>query len=368
MLAPLVTALQTAPRVEALQRLGDISGVYVPARYRASYRDGVQALAADGAPAQVSRAVVRDLDAWPTHSRVLTDETEFGRMFLMEISRGCGRGCSFCAADRIYRPVRLRSRGPLLDTAREGLKHRDTVGLVAAAVSDYPRIEDLCHSILAEGSRVAVASLRADSATPELIAALAASKVQTITLAPEAATERLRRAVHKSIGDAHYLTTARLAAEHDIRRLRLYFMVGLPTESDDDVRAIPGFVRTLQRETGMSRVTVSAGPFVPKPHTPLERAPMLPIAETRRRMGIIRRGLAAEPWAELVLESPNEAFIQAALSRGDRRIGEVVCRVAETRGGFGDWIAAFRDEGLDPEWFALRERMREEPLPWGHIG
>lgn len=368
MLAPLVEALKAGNKQAALRQLSAVPGAYVPSYYEARYDDGVQALLAGNAPGQIPRAVTPDLDAWPTHSRVLTDETEFGHMFLMEISRGCGRGCSFCAADRIYRPVRLRSRQALLETARAGLKVREMVGLIAAAVSDYPHVDELCQGILAEGGRVAVASLRADSATPELVDALAASKVQTITLAPEAATERLRRAVHKFIRDEDYLRTARLAAERGIRRLRLYFIVGLPTETEDDVHAIPAFVRALRKESGMGRVTVSAGPFVPKPHTPLERAPMLPVAEARRRMGIIRRGLAGEPWAEISLESANEAFIQAVLSRGDRRVGEVACRVAETRGGFGDWLAAFREEGLDPEGFALRERPHDEPLPWGHVG
>ncbi len=362
----------TAGKGDLLERLAQLPGCYVPSLYRPQHHsDGTLAglEPAAGAPARIGRLWTRDLDAWPTCSRILTPDTEFGRMFLLELSRGCGRGCRFCVASYCYRPVRRRSLGLLLDLARQGLAQRDTIGLLAAAVTDYPQIGELCEGILAMGGKASFASVRADSLTPEIIRCMQASGTRTVTLAPEAGNDRLRQAINKVVGEEQYLAAARLAWEHGIRTLKLYFIVGLPGETDEDVADIAAFVRRVREVAPVPEITVGAGALVPKPGTPFQRAAMLPPQETKRRLQLLRRQLHGERGVSFAFEGANWSFLQGALARGDRRLGEVIGRAAESNpGSYGTWPAAFRQAGLDPAWYAVRERAENEMLPWGHVG
>jgi len=356
-------------RAELLERLSAQPGCYVPTRYRVSYgEDGQPAVAPlPGAQPHVPRLWTRDLDAWPVCSRLLTPATEFGHLFLLELSRGCGHGCRFCVASYCYRPPRRRSLPLLLELARQGLAHRDTVGLLAAAVSDYPQLDQLCSGIISAGGKVTLASLRADCLTPGLMRCLEASGTHSLTLAPEAGTDRLRMVIHKGIGEEDYLRAARLAYQHGVRALKLYFIIGLPTETDEDVAAIPDFVRRLRAAAPLA-LTVSAGPLVPKPGTPFQREAMLPPAQVRARLARIRSALAREPYVDLAFESPTWSFLQGALARGDRRLAPVLLAASQDPGRSAAWLAAFRQHGLDPAWYALRPRPPHEPLPWQHLG
>jgi len=339
-------------RAEVLAEVGGIPGIYVPSR--------------QGGAHTVARQYARPLSDWPTYSRLLTPETEFGEMFLVEVSRGCGRGCKFCVTPACYWPLRWRSAEEVIAAAQIGRQHRDAVGLIGAAVSDHPGIEEIAARIVDLGARVSMSSLRADSVTPALVAALAKSGARSITIAPEAGSERLRAAIGKGITDEQVIGALQMAAAAGIREAKLYFMVGLPGEGEEDVAAIPTLVRTCLRAADLRRITVAAGAFVPKPHTPYEREAMLPVNELSRRLRSIRDELRGEQGLTVSLESANWSYLEEALSRGDRRLGGVIEKADQFGGNLAAWRRAFREVDLAPEEFT-RARGEGEDLPWGFI-
>jgi radical SAM superfamily enzyme YgiQ (UPF0313 family) len=377
----------SSQRREALSGLDQLDGVYVPARDKnvaptgpgrdgdvaptGTRRDKNVARAGDGVSAStgvrtVTRRYVKDLDAWPTHSRVLTRESEFGDLFLVEVSRGCGRACRFCVTPSCYWPLRWRDMNSVLESARPGMEHRNAIGLVGSAVSDHPQIDEIATRVVGMGARLSVSSLRADSVSDALIRALATSGVRSITIAPEAGSERLRDAIGKGIADDEVLDALARASAAGMTEAKLYFMVGLPGETEKDVQAIPAFVRRCIRAAGLSRVTVAAGAFVPKPDTPYEAQGMPPAAELARRLRAVRDELRRERRVRLALESANWGYIEGALSRGDRRLGRVIAAAEEYGGNLAAWRRAFAEADLAPGQFAgpPGDGWRR---PWGFI-
>ncbi|HET7342191.1 MAG TPA: radical SAM protein, partial [Methylomirabilota bacterium] len=240
---------QYRDRASFLDLLVALPGVYVPERYEATYaEDGTlrDVTARDGAPAIVTKRRLRDVNAFRTIAAVKTPNAEYGHMALLEVGKGCGRGCRFCLEGQVYRPVRHRSVAALAETikqlAAEGEKR---IGLVGACVSDYPWIGELLKVVEDSGMELSISSLRADSLTDDLAAALARGGHRTLTIAPEAGTERLRAAIRKAISDAQILAACDLVRAHGIPNLKTYFMIGQPTETDEDVEAIPALARRM---------------------------------------------------------------------------------------------------------------------------
>ncbi len=347
-LPPLLDTLREkigGERSELLAALALLPGLYVPHVHRA--------------PAVVRRAWVRDLDDYPATSIVLTRDTEFGDLYLMEISRGCGRGCHFCLAGRAYRPLRERSVDVLLAQAKEGLRHRERIGLVSAAVSDYSPLDELLAGLADMKARLAVSSLRLDSLSENLARALAESEVQTLTLAPEAGSERLRTFINKRISDDQVFNAVELAAAYQFPQLKLYFMLGLPSESEEDVQAIVDLSLAL-RQRFPRNIIVNLTPFVPKAHTSFQRVAMLPAAIIEERLSHVEGALRPEGIA-VKADSPAWAAVQGVLARGDRQVGQALVRVK--RRSLAAWQRASQRCGLEESDY-LRERSPDEPLPW----
>jgi len=350
-------------------------GIYVPAGYRPTYHDDGTLAALEvepGFPLPVRPAPRADLSIGPTQTEILAPDSEFGGMYLVEVNRGCPRGCRFCAAGFVYRPPRERSGEDLSRQVAAGLTRMDKIGLVGAAVGDSPALKDLCRQIVAAGGGMGLSSLRADKADRELLDLLAASGTRSLALAPEAGSERLRRVINKDLTEDEI--TAAVLAVHDagIPNLRLYFMIGLPTETREDVRDIGRLVKRLlhamvkaaRGRPRLAALTVSLSSFVPKPFTPFQWAAFLGVPELKERQRLVKRELAGVQRVRVHADLPKWSYLQALLSRGDRRAGELL--LAQHRAG-GDWNAVFRASPLNPDFFVLRERGKEELLPWDCI-
>lgn len=359
-----------------LSRLTAIPGIYVPERYDISYQPNgtVAAVTArDGAPSIVAKRRLSDVNRFETISLIKTPNAEYGHMALLEVGKGCGRGCRFCLEGQVYRPVRHRSVATLGATVARIAQSTGErrIGLVGACVSDYPWIGDLLRVVEAQGLELSISSLRADSLTPELVAALARGGHRTLTVAPEAGTERLRRAVRKPISDQQLFTACDLVRQHGIPNLKCYFMLGQPTETAEDVEAITDLThRMLERLRVLDpkgrpfgRLTLSISSFVPKPWTPFQWAPFDGAASLGDKLEVVKRGVR-RLGARVLHENPREAALQALLARGDRRVADFLEHTARLD---GDWRRALREWSGDSEFYTTRERSLDERLPWDHF-
>jgi radical SAM superfamily enzyme YgiQ (UPF0313 family) len=351
-------------RADVLKQLAMIPGLYVPRLYKVQSDNGQigNIVATNGATYPVQRQWLSNLDDFPASSVVLTDDTQFGDMYLMEVSRGCGRGCHFCLAGTAYSPVRHRSPNVLLSVAREGLRHRHLLGLIGASLSDYPHVETLARELLRMGARISVSSLRVDPLPRALLEALAESGTRTLTIAPEAGSERLRRKIRKGISTDDILNAVELAAHYDFPQLKLYFMIGLPTEEEDDISQIVELLRAI-RKRYHRHITANVTPFVPKAQTPFQREAMAPRKVLEDRLNLIRSGLRSIN-VQTTGDSPRWAAVQGVLARGDRHVAEALGMV-EGR-GLSAWRRALQTTGIKPEHY-LRQRSSKEMLPWSII-
>jgi radical SAM superfamily enzyme YgiQ (UPF0313 family) len=362
-------------RTAFLDLVTALEGVYVPGKYDVTYDlDGrLRAVtAANGAPAVIHKRRLRQVDDFETISPVRTPNAEYGHMALLEVGKGCGRGCRFCLEGQIYRPVRHRSVAALKETVTALAKDSPRLGLVGACVSDYPWIGSLLDVVRASGMELSISSLRADSLTEELVASLARGGHRTVTVAPEAGTERLRHVIRKEISDEQLYAACDMIRRHGIPNLKCYFMIGQPTETREDVEAIPRLAaRLLDRLRVLDpagkpfgRLTLSISSFVPKPWTPFQWAPFDRTSSLEEKLLIIKRGVRRFANVRVLHENPREAFLQALLARGDRRVADFLELAAAAE---GDWRRALREWPGNPAFYTTRSRTVDERMPWDHF-
>ena len=376
-----------------LKQVSNISGVYVPEFYEVSYNnDGTvkEIVPNDGVAFPVIKRGVKNLDDayFPVDTIVPSTEIVHDRAVL-ELFRGCFRGCRFCQAGYVNRPVRSRSCEVLIKQGIQSLINSgyDELALLSLSSSDYESIFQLCDGLLdwCQPRRISLSlpSLRADNFSMELMESVQKVRKAGLTFAPEAGSQRLRDVINKNVTENELLDTCRIAFEGGWNGVKLYFMLGLPTETDEDVTAIADLSRAVlnvwkqyaKNKSRGVRLTVSTSCFVPKPHTPFQWEAQVSMAEFTRRVGLLRSALNSKA-ITYSWHSPDQSYIEAALARGDRRMGDVI--EAAWRAGarldswseffsFESWMAAFASCGLDPDFYALRERGRGEVLPWSIV-
>ncbi|MBC8198652.1 MAG: TIGR03960 family B12-binding radical SAM protein [Desulfobacterales bacterium] len=344
----------------------NVPGVYVPCFYKITYnRDGTIC-------SFEPTCDVEDISHIPTCSAILTPHTTFQRTFLIEVSRGCPHGCRFCAAGYIYRPPRFRSLSLLKKCLKHGASLTDRIGLVGAAVSDHPGIIDLCRPAQQMDIRISFSSLRADALAPELISALRQSNVKTATIAPDAGSERMRKVINKNITEEDILKAAETLVLGGIPNLKLYFMIGLPTETEDDVEEIiklcvkikQWFLESSRIKKHIGQITVSLNPFVPKPFTPFQWVAMDDERTLKKKIKRVKDGLKKVANIMVNAESPRHAYIQALFSRGDRKLAKILSMANHNH---GNWAKTLKSTDLNPDFYALRDRALDELLPWDFI-
>jgi radical SAM family uncharacterized protein len=358
-----------------LRKLGEVEGVYVPKFYHVSYaEDGkIEAMNPEpGFPRQVKRRWVREIDRFRTRSSLFTPNTEFKEMALVEVNRGCPRGCRFCAACFVYHPFRSRSLPTLESLAKEGLAEEHRIGLAGTAVSDYPHLLPLCQNILSQQGRISLASLRIDAISDSLVQCLKEGKVQTVAVAPEAGSERLRKLLRKGYKEEEILRAIDILVENGLSQVKCYFLIGLPSETDEDVKAIPDLAKQIRHrilshrkgQKGQWKVVLSVNPFVPKPATPFQWVPLEEVSELKRKLKIIQRGIKGEKGMEMIHDLPKWAYVQALLSKGDRHVGKILMAAHQYE---GDWGKALRETSINPDFYVYRKRELDEIFPWDFI-
>ena len=367
---------KASSREELFARLASARGFYIPSLYDVRYAaDGriERFEPRDGAPAVVKKAAVKATERMdPPSTTIFTPATEFGSRFLVEVVRGCANLCRFCWAGYNYLPVRAFPADRILELAARARSHSSRAGLVSIALCDHPEIERILRGLVDMGYSISPASLRLDDLTEPIVRLLRESGERSITIAPETGSDRLRRAINKTVTNDEILAATGLIFASGIENLKLYYMIGLPTETDDDLTAIRDL--TLQmREVMMrharprgrvGRIVGSVNPLIPKPGTAYQWLPMEDPAITDRKSKRLRQLLAGIDNVYFSIKSERHSYYQALLSLGDRRVAPAIEAAERNR---GNWRAAVAETGIDADFFIFRDRSRDEVLPWDII-
>jgi radical SAM superfamily enzyme YgiQ (UPF0313 family) len=375
----LLRAFQAASgRADLLQRLAAERGFYIPSFYDVNYAEdgtiaGFMPRADVGAPAVVRKAALKTTEAVdPPATSIFTPDTEFGSRFLVEVVRGCANLCRFCWAGYNYLPVRAFPTERILALAEGARQYSSKVGLVSIALCDHPDIEEILTRLSGMGYSISPASLRLDDLTPTIVRLLRESGERSMTIAPETGSDRLRRVINKTITNDEILASAETIFASGVENLKLYFMIGLPTESDEDLIAIRDLTLQLReimlahaRGRGhVGRIVGSVNPLVPKPGTAYQWLPMENDTVIERKIRRMRALTAGIDNVYFNIKSERHSFYQALLSLGDRRVAPVI-EEAERNGG--NWRAAAADAGIDAGFFVFRDRSNDRVLPWDII-
>jgi len=337
-------------RSDLLKSLASLPGVYVPQHH-------------SGKP--VARQWAKNLDDFPVSSAVLTPDTELGNLYLIEVERGCNWGCRFCLVNKAFSPMRYRSLESLVAQAKEGLKYRRRLGLVGPAVSDHPHIEELMTKLSDMGAKLSISSLRVSPLSRIVLRELAKSGARTVTIAPEAGSQRLRQVIKKSISEDDILESMDKLSEGSIRLLKLYFMIGLPTETDEDIEAIINltlrYKDILDRQQAGGRIAATISPFVPKAGTPFQWLPMTRPSILNGRLSRLKKSLTPKG-IKIKAESPAWSQVQGVLARGDASLANVLADIEEI--SLSGWRKAAARHKIDVDFYAHQQWDIKQKLPW----
>ena len=380
-----------------MQRAARIPGTYVPSLYEVSYNDdgtirAVTPRPGSGAPEIVKKALVNDLDSATYPEKLIVPYGEIiHNRIMLEIFRGCTRGCRFCQAGMIYRPIRERSIEHLMQLADNLVSSTgyDEISLMSLSSGDYSCLPELAHQMVerfaAKRVRISLPSQRIDTVLTDTLKETQKVKKTALTLAPEAGTQRLRDVINKGVTEADLIRSVTDAFEQGWSAVKLYFMLGLPTETDEDVLGIADLAQKVracyfsvpkERRAPGLRITVSASVFVPKNDTPFQWAPQLDYDTVVHRQQLLRQALSRVKGVDFKYHAPDLSYIEAVFARGDRRLAEAMeraWRMGCRFDGWSDqfrydlWLKAFEEEGLDPDFYALRPRPTDEMFPWDHL-
>ena len=368
----------TNDREEVYTQLAGRRGFYVPSLYDVRHNDDGTIAAFEpkpgsGAPAVVKKAAVRSAERLdPPATSIFTPDTEFGSRFLIEVVRGCANLCRFCWAGYNYLPVRAFPADRILELAKEARRYSSRAGLVSIALCDHPEIERILTSLLEMGYSISPASLRLDDLTEPIVRLLRQSGERSITIAPETGSDRLRRVINKTVTNDEIVAAADLIFASGMDNLKLYYMIGLPTETDDDLVAIhdltvqmrDAMVRHGRTRGHLGRIVGSVNPLIPKPGTAYQWIPMEDPAVTDRKGKRLRQLLAGLDNVYFNIKSERHSYYQALLSLGDRRVAGAI-EAAERNGG--QWRAAVAESGVDADFYIFRDRSKDKVLPWDII-
>lgn len=351
----------SSDRNEVFKKSIAIEGLYIPRFYSVLYdKDGRISgrHASEGAPEIIKRRYLKDITRSGIGASIVTPETEFSEMYLIEAMRGCPWSCRFCVAGHIYNPFRKKALQALENEIRSALTKTNRIGLIGSSLSDYPDIKEVLKIPEVDFS---ITSLRASAKSAEVVGLLRGHK--SISIAPEAGTERLRKVIDKKITEEDILQTSELIFSEGIETLRLYFMIGLPTETREDITGIVNLVKKIRDRASKGNITLSISTFVPKPFTPFQWHPMENFSEVKERLKIIKNGLLPIKGIRVFHDVPKYAYMQGLFSQGDRRASQVVVEMSSIQ----DWRKAVETTGIKEDFYIFRKKEFQEILPWDFI-
>lgn len=352
---------KSTTREELYRKAMGIDGIYVPMLYQVKYsEDGKIAYrkAIESAPETIKRRYVKDISEYNFRPSIITQKTEFSEMYLIEAMRGCPWRCRFCVAGRIYNPPRMKDVSILKEEIKEALSFTKKVGLIGPSLTDYPHAKDV---LSMEGVDFSITSLRASPKSAELVGLMKRHK--SVSIAPEAGTERMRKVVNKKITEDDIIETSRLIFTEGIENLRLYFMVGLPTETDKDIEGIVDITKKIRGLSSKGNISLSVSTFVPKPFTPFQWHPMERMDVVKEKLKTIKKSLIPIKGVRVFHDVPKYTYMQGLFSMGDRRVSKALEAMLKIH----DWRKACIDSGIDSDFYMLRQKDFHDILPWDFI-
>lgn len=350
--------------------------IYVPSLYEVTYsaESKIQSIKPieEEIPEKIKIKSVKNINAFYTEEVISASQTEMEDMFLVEVNRGCARSCRFCAACFVYHPVRFRSKQEILASIDRGLKKKEKIGLIGTAVSDHPDLIDICEYIIAQKAQVGLGSLRIDKIDDKIVELMKAGGIETVALAPEAGSQRMRDVLRKNITEADIMNASELLAEKEISNLRFYFMIGLPREEEEDVDAIIELTKKIQHHIRNTfhgrkrfrRITLSINQFIPKPATPFQWCPLSNVNSASQKIKKIKSAFRRDKQVKIIHDVPKWNYVQALLTLGDRRVKEILLAAHRLD---GNWAQALKEVNVNSDFYVYRQKQLDEVLPWDII-